>query len=206
MNKLRGDHDTWEGYYRSQPLQNMPWYHPGLDADFAAEFDARKISSGSVLDLCTGPGTQALALAEQGFSVTATDIAETAVKKACEEARGRGLDIIFRHNDILDSKLDTQFDYAIDRGCYHNFRLKLRQAYPEAVAGMLKPGGFLFLKCFSHLEETNEGPYHISPDEIREYFDGFFEVISIRDTRFTGPVGRPHERPPKALFCVMKKR
>lgn len=205
MAKPKGDHSGWESYYRSQPVESMPWFHPGLDPDFDTEIEKLGLAKGSVLDLCTGPGTQALAIAEKGFSVTATDIADTAVRQACEQARERGLDITFRQNDILNSKLDATFDLIIDRGCYHIFPEQYRREYPAAVGNLLNHGGHLLLKCFSDQEPSREGPYHIAPSEIEANFHDLFEVISIRRSLFEGPVGRPHHSPPKALVCVMRR-
>lgn len=204
--RLKGDHKTWESLYRHQAPENLPWFYPGLDPDFSMALSIMDIHSGSVLDLCTGPGTQALALAERGFSVTASDISDTAVRQACEKAHERGFDITFRQNDIFDSRLEKTFDYVIDRGCYHNFRFELRKQYPESVSDMLNPRGYLFLKCFSHLEESMEGPYHIAPEEIQEVFDPLFEVITIKDTVFQSHVAGRNRFEPKALFCVMRRR
>jgi len=205
MAGTKGDHSGWESYYRSQPVESMPWYHPGLDPDFAQEIETIGLTGGAVLDLCTGPGTQAIAVAEKGFSVTATDIADTAVRQACEQARARGLDITFRQNDILDSKLDATFDLVIDRGCYHVFPEQYRRDYPQTVAQLLNLGGYLLLKCFSDLEPNREGPFHISPTEIEDNFQSLFEIVSIRRSLFEGPVGRPRNKPPQALVCVLRR-
>lgn len=206
MGRPIGDHKGWESYYRSQPVEQMPWYHPGLDPDFETEMRHLGISHGTVLDLCTGPGTQAIAIAEKGFSVTATDIADTAVRQACEKARERGLDVTFRQNDILDNKLEGDYDLIIDRGCYHVFPQQYRKAYPKSVAKSLKTGGYLLLKCFSDLQPGSEGPYRIAPAEIEKNFSGLFEVVSIRRTRFEGPVGRLRRDPPQALICVLRRK
>ncbi len=193
----------WDELYRGRDVETLPWFYPGLDPDFAAALEERDLAPGSaVLDLCTGPGTQALAMAERGFSVTAMDIADTAVGQACLEARKQGLDITFRQNDILDNRLEQPFDLVLDRGCYHVFPLERRRQYVPAVAGMLKTGGFLFLKCFSNRETRPEGPYRISPQEIERLFPPLFEVMAIRHTVFQN-VNREPE--PKALFCVMRR-
>jgi cyclopropane fatty-acyl-phospholipid synthase-like methyltransferase len=142
-------------------------------------------------------------MAERGYTVTAMDIAETAVKKACLKAREQGMDITFQQNDILDNRLKQTFDAVFDRGCYHIFALEKRELYVPEVAGLLRSGWFLFLKCFSTREKRSEGPYRISPEEINELFSPLFEVLSVEHTVFQSLNLDPE---PKALFCVMKKR
>ncbi|HDZ59608.1 MAG TPA: class I SAM-dependent methyltransferase, partial [Actinobacteria bacterium] len=156
-----------------------------------------------VLDLCTGPGTQALALAERGLDVTATDISAAAVEKALALAAKRGLKVTFLQNDILDNRLDRRFDLILDRGCFHVFPPEQRDKYVETVAGLLDPGGYLLLKCYSYKEKRKEGPFRLHPDEIRERFSAEFDPVSIRESTFKGD---RHRKPPIALFCVMRKR
>jgi hypothetical protein len=40
----------------------MPWYNENLDSDLEEEFERRKVSKGRILDLGTGPATQAIQL------------------------------------------------------------------------------------------------------------------------------------------------
>lgn len=61
--------------------------------------------------------------------------------------------------------------------------------------------GYLFLKCFSHLETREGGPYRFTPEQIREVFGDRFQVISIEETAYQGTL----EPPPKALFCILQK-
>jgi SAM-dependent methyltransferase len=202
LRKKRED-SRWERLYESQAVETLPWYYPGLDPDFAAALQRYGIDTGEVLDLCTGPGTQAMALAERGFSVTAMDVAGSAVEKACVKAREEGLDIVFHQDDILVSHLDRTFDLVFDRGCFHLFPRGKRRDYVPAVSRLIKPGGYLLLKCFSHLETRPEGPYRIAPREIEELFSPGYDILAIQHTAFTGHNLKP---PPKALFCAMRKR
>ncbi|MFQ6038693.1 MAG: class I SAM-dependent methyltransferase, partial [Candidatus Aminicenantales bacterium] len=73
------------------------------------------IRSGHFLDLGTGPGTQAIALARRGFRVTAIDFSRTAVEKAIALAKKERVGVEFRRDDILSSRLETEFDYILDR-------------------------------------------------------------------------------------------
>jgi hypothetical protein len=71
MNGLRG-FPRWEELYRNDTVEKFPWYWPALDPDLEAALVRYGIWSGTFLDLGTGPGTQAVVLAERGFHVTAS--------------------------------------------------------------------------------------------------------------------------------------
>jgi SAM-dependent methyltransferase len=205
MKRLR-EFPDWEKLYREEKVESMPWFHPGLDPDLDRALRDLKIHSGFALDLGTGPGTQAIALAELGFKVIATDISKAAIKKALIRTRKKGsvqdrLDIEFREDDILSTRLDMEFDFIFDRGCFHVLTPGRRKDYVSVVAGLIKPGGYLFLKCFSYLEKMEGGPYRFTPEEIKKLFNTRFKVLSIKKTRYHGTL-KPL---PLALFCRLQR-
>jgi len=200
MNKQR-EFPDWEQLYREKNIESMPWFNPDLDPDLDQALTKLNLHAGTALDLGTGPGTQAIALAERGFKVTATDISDTAVRHALDKAKEKGLDISFKQDDILNSHLDQEFDFVFDRGCFHVFPPERRQDYVHVVDKLIKPKGYLFLKCFSHLEKREEGPYRFTPEEIKEIFSSRFNVCSIKETVYHGTL----DPLPKALFCVLEK-
>jgi len=105
------DRDYWEQIYQEQAMEATPWYSEDHDPDFERGLKAMQIEAGQLLDIGTGPATQAMALTRMGFTVTATDISATAVEIAKEKAKQQGLDI---------TKLDRQFDVILDRGVFQN--------------------------------------------------------------------------------------
>jgi 2-polyprenyl-3-methyl-5-hydroxy-6-metoxy-1,4-benzoquinol methylase len=191
----------WEQLYRNQDVESMPWFNPELDLDLDEALTNLNLQTGTALDLGTGPGTQAMALAERGFEVTATDLSETAIEKALAKAKEKNLDISFRQDDILNSKLDQKFDFVLDRGCFHVLPPEQRQNYIRVVDNLIKPKGYLFLKCFSHLETREAGPYRFTPEEIQDIFSSRFNVSSVKETVYYGTL----EALPRALFCVLEK-
>lgn len=198
----RREFPNWEKLYVEQAVETMPWFHPELDSDLEGALEKLSIDTGSFLDLGTGPGTQAMALAERGFRVTGTDISETAVRKAEAAAAEKGLDLVFMADDILSTGLKKKFDNVFDRGCFHVLDPEKRGEYARLVAELLEPGGYLFLKTFS-IEETMEGgPYRFTPEEIREVFSKRFEVVSIEKSIFRGTLAEF----PKALFSILRKK
>ena len=192
----------WETLYKDQDVEKMPWYHPMLDHDFERILKERHILNGAVLDLGTGPGTQAIALAERGFKVVATDISESAIKKAAETIRGKGLAIDFRRDDIVETKLGETFDIILDRGCFHVLEESKRATYVRHLDHLLKKGGFLLLKTFSAKESMQDGPHRFTPQDIREIFTPGFTICSAEESFFMGN----HKPDPCALFCVIQKQ
>ncbi len=191
----------WEQYYSDQAIESMPWFYPDLDPDLAQALDHLGLSEGRVLDLGTGPGTQAIALSRRGFDVTAADLSASAVAGAEARAAAQGVAIRFQQDDILKSKLIGPFDLIFDRGCFHVIDPARRPDYVRAVHGFLRPGGCFFLKCFSVKQPGIEGPHRFSPDDIRGIFGTAFTVESIIDTIYQGTL----EVKPQALFCTLRR-
>jgi cyclopropane fatty-acyl-phospholipid synthase-like methyltransferase len=191
----------WEKLYQEQEIESMPWFNPELDEDLENALDEIGLQRGSALDLGTGPGTQAVELARRGFTVTATDISEAAISLASEKAQKQRLEITWKQDDILDTRLDRQFDLIFDRGCFHVLAPERREDYVRIVSGLLKTGGYLFLKCFSRLQPGEQGPYRFTPEQIREIFGSRLSVLSIKETVYQGTL----DPLPRALFCAMRR-
>ena len=200
MNQQR-EFPDWEQLYQDKDVESMPWFNPDLDPDLDQALTQLNLHSSTALDIGTGPGTQAMALAERGFKVTATDLSATGIQKAQTIAQEKGLDISWKQDDILNSTLEQEFDFVFDRGCFHVFPPDRRQDYLRVVSSLVKPNGYLFLKCFSHLETREEGPYRFTAAEIEEIFSSQFDVLSVKETIYQGT----RSPQPQALFCVLQK-
>src|SRR5262245_41800611 len=191
----------WEELYQEREVESMPWFNPELDDDLESALDELALQRGSALDLGTGPGTQAIELARRGFAVTATDISEAAIRLASEKTQKQGIEIAWKQDDILDTRLDRQFDLIFDRGCFHVLAPERREDYVRIVSDLLKTGGYLFLKCFSRLQPGEQGPYRFTPEQIRETFGSRLSVLSIKETVYQGTL----DPLPRALFCTMRR-
>lgn len=193
--------EDWDRLYRREDAERLPWTVLDLDPDVAAALERVNLA-GRVLDLGTGLGTQAIALARRGLSVVGTDISHAAVAAARDRAAREGVDVDFRQDDILVSLLDGGFDAILDRGCFHAIDPASREEYDAAIRRLLQPAGWLFLKVFSYMEEGADGPYRFTRAEICQHFEPSFEVVAIADTVFQGTV----DPPPQALFCVLRRK
>jgi 2-polyprenyl-3-methyl-5-hydroxy-6-metoxy-1,4-benzoquinol methylase len=192
---------SWEATYQHQAVETMPWFYPELDDDLRLALAQLGVQRGSALDLGTGPGTQAIQLAQLGFDVTAVDISESAIRRARDTAADSGLAITWQQDDILATRLAGQFDLIFDRGCFHVLPAERRQEYISTVAGLLKPGAYFFLKCFSQLQPGTDGPHRFTPEQIRELFGRHLQVRSVEETVYQGTL----DPLPRALFCVLQR-
>ncbi|MFY0532576.1 class I SAM-dependent methyltransferase [Nannocystis pusilla] len=192
----------WETLYRQQPGETLPWYYADLDPDLATALRDHGLARGRLLDLGTGPGTQAIALAARGFEATGSDLSATAVAKATALAQAHGVPVTFVQDDVLASRLTGSFDAVFDRGCFHVIAPARRDTYVDAVARRLAAGGLLLLKTFSKLQPGDSGPHRFSPDEIRTIFASRFELLSATETVYQGTL----DPLPKALFSVLRRR
>jgi ubiquinone/menaquinone biosynthesis C-methylase UbiE len=123
---------SWDSLYKSQKVQTMPWYNENLDTDLEEELERRKITKGRILDLGTGPATQAIQLSKRGLKVTGSDISEAAINRAREVYANHNNNIDFIIDDILNSKIDDKnFDYVFDRAAFMSYQLKRGQLISE---------------------------------------------------------------------------
>lgn len=199
------DFPDWDNLYSNQKVETMPWYNEQLDSDLEEELERRKVSKGRILDLGTGPATQAIQLAKRGLEVTGSDVSDAAINraKAVYGHNNKDTKISFTVDDILNSKMeDKMFDYVFDRGCFHVLPIEKRPVYVSEINRILDDKGILFLKCFSTKEPRQEGPYKFSENEIRQLFGNGFVIISVKDTVYQGTLNPL----PRALFVVMNKR
>lgn len=102
-----------------------------------------------------------------------------------------------------------RFDTVIDSGLFHVFGDDDRRRYVEGLATVLKPGGRLFLLCFSDEEPGTQGPRRVSKDELHAAFDQGWVIEYIEPSRYEV---RPDlkgiafsEGGPKAWFVVVQR-
>jgi 2-polyprenyl-3-methyl-5-hydroxy-6-metoxy-1,4-benzoquinol methylase len=191
---------SWEELYRNDTVEKLPWYWPTLDPDLQEALRRRAITSGRALDQGTGPGTQAIALAQLGFTVTAADVSPAAIAYAERKAKAAGAQATFVQDDVLATRLAGPFDVVFDRGCFHVLEGPQRDAYVQTMRKLVAPSGWLFLKTFSHRQPGDFGPHRFAPEQLRTIFGGSFEVVEILDTVYQGQL----DPFPLALFATMR--
>jgi cyclopropane fatty-acyl-phospholipid synthase-like methyltransferase len=135
---------------------------------------------GHFLDAGCGTGEHALLAASRGLDAVGVDAAPTAIARAEEKARQRGLDARFVVADALDlPSLGESFDTVVDCGLFHVFGNDDRARYVRSLSGAVSPGGRVFLLCFSDRQPGDWGPRRVTQTELRESFTDGWEVDSV---------------------------
>ena len=197
------DRSTFESAYAGQP----PWEIGRPQKMF---LNAAHRITGSLLDAGCGSGENALYFASQGRKVTGIDFLAEPINRAKQKAAERGLTATFLVMDALALKeLPEVFDNVIDSGLFHVFSDEERRRYVEGLASVIKPGGRLFLLCFSDDEPGEQGPRRVSRREIEDAFADSWLIESIEPSRFEV---RPDLKDirfspggPKAWFVVVRR-
>jgi cyclopropane fatty-acyl-phospholipid synthase-like methyltransferase len=198
------DRSTFESAYAGQ----APWDIGKPQKPFVNVADQ---ITGSVLDAGCGTGDTALFLAGRGCQVTGIDFLDVPIQRAQRKATERGVQVTFLVKDALTLKDWTErFDNVIDSGLFHVFSDEDRRPYVEGLATVLKPGGRLFLMCFSDEEPGTQGPRRVSKKELHAAFAKGWAIESIEPVQvevrpdlkdFTFSEGGP-----KAWFVVVRRQ
>jgi SAM-dependent methyltransferase len=172
------DRDTFESAYAGQ----APW---DIGKPQRALMDVADQITGSVLDAGCGTGENALYFAQRGHPVKGIDFLREPIRRAKQKNVQRGLSATFLVLDALALEdLPELFDTVIDSGLFHVFSDPDRRHYVAGLATILKPGGRLFLLCFSDHEPGTHGPRRVSAQEIRDAFAEGWTVQSIEPSRY----------------------
>ncbi len=156
----------WDASYRDGPA---PW-DIGHPQPAIVRLASEGGCAGAVLDAGCGTGENALHVATLGLSVLGCDVAETALAMAREKARSRGLAAEFVRADALRlERLGRGFETVLDCGLFHTFDRTERPAYVASLASVTRPGGTLYVLCFSDAG-PDTGPHPVSEDELRAAF------------------------------------
>jgi SAM-dependent methyltransferase len=201
--------NTWDASYTAE--MPPPWDLGRPQPAFVGLAESGLLT-GRVLDVGCGTGEQALLAASHGAEATGVDLSPTAIERARAKAADRGLHVRFEVADALDpgqlaasvgplgpsagtldtfvGQLDPSVDVIIDSGVFHVFSDDDRPRYVASLASVLRPGGALYLMCFSDRQPGDFGPRRVRQDELRASFSDGWAVQSITaDTFEIRPMG-----------------
>lgn len=164
----------------------------------------------SVLSVADGEGRNSVWMAEQGCTVTATEISPVALEKAAKLARARSVTVDFLLADILNWVWPhAEFDAVV--GIFIQFATAAER--PRQLAGMkqaVKSGGLLFLEGYTpkQLEYRTGGPSAVenlyTAEMLRELFADW-EIISLREHEDTISEGSAHSGRSALIDLVARK-
>jgi SAM-dependent methyltransferase len=141
--------------------------------------------TGQVLDAGCGTGEQTLLAASSGADALGVDASPLAIEQARGKAATRGIKARFEVADALRlAELGLTFDTVIDSGLFHVFDDDDRARYVASLASVLRPGGRLYLMCFSDRQPGTFGPRRVTQDELRAAFGDGWTIIAIQADTF----------------------
>lgn len=185
--------------WQSDKLHHLPWYSVHMDQDLIEAIGFWAGLPGRFIELGCGTGMVSARLASIGYDTLGIDISEPLIERARAVFERNNPRLAYDVADVTKSlQRFGQFDYAFDRGCFHQLSQSDQANYVRNVSEIIKPGGKFFLKIFSSLEPDSWGPTRFSNSEIASLFSDGFRVIEQLTTSFESTL--THD--PKALFSV----
>jgi len=193
-------------YQKSYESGYTPWDAGQPDFNLIETVINHPIPGCKVLDIGCGTGDNSIWLAQQGFKVIGTDVADIALDKAKEKASQAKVQCDFRIIDFLKNKIEgAPFGFIFDRGCFHSFGSEDdRIRFAQNAADHLEQAG-LWLTIVGNADDDRQGrpgPPQRSAKDIVLAVEPYFEILALQTTRF----GSKRSNPPRAWRCLMQKR
>jgi SAM-dependent methyltransferase len=146
---------------------------------------AQGLLAGQVLDAGCGTGEHTLLAASSGADALGVDGSALAIEQARGKAAARGIKARFQVADALNlPDLGLSFEVVIDSGLFHVFDDDSRARYVTSLASALRPGGRLYLMCFSDRQPGAGGPRRVSQDELYAAFADGWVISAIQADTF----------------------
>jgi SAM-dependent methyltransferase len=187
----------WDQRYQTG---DMPWEKGAPAPPLLEWLQTRGALHGKILVPGCGYGNdvRAIAAVSPDAKVVGLDISALAIKRAREfPIAGQE---VYQLGDLLSLGQDFsgEFQWVFEHTCFCAMDPQLRAAYVCAIAGALRPRGFLlaifFLNPWDEGEDPAEGgpPFGVSITELDQLFEPAFEQIEERHPRcsFPGREGR----------------
>ncbi len=133
-----------------------PWDTGVSPPELAAFLEAAE--PGRALDLGSGPGTNLVTMARDGWEVVGVDFALISVIQARLKLHRAGCDGRVIWGDVTgDPDVEGPFDLVLDMGCYHGLSDTGRKAYHHNLRDWLGPGGSYLLYAHRKTPYSSHG-------------------------------------------------
>lgn len=133
-----------------------------------------QVGRGRALVVGCGYGDDAAWLAANGWSVTAFDIAPSAVRVAQERFAGNGVEFVAADLLALPDEWRSAYDLVVEIFTLQVLPDEMRAQAFAALRAVLRPGGALFAHCRLREPEDPRGdfPWPLTPDQVRSGLAG----------------------------------
>jgi cyclopropane fatty-acyl-phospholipid synthase-like methyltransferase len=139
------DHDYWDEIWNGDRAAAMSTSAPNPHL----QAQVRGLTPGTAIDAGCGAGAEAIWLAEQGWTVTAADIAHEALAYGRERATAAGVAdrLDWVQADLSTWQPDTQYDLVTTHYAHPNIP---QLAFYQRIAAWVAPGGTLLVVGHLH--------------------------------------------------------
>jgi ubiquinone/menaquinone biosynthesis C-methylase UbiE len=177
----------WDERYREG---TTPWDSGLPSAELRRVVGEQLIAPCRVLEPGCGTGTNAIWLAQQGFSVTAVDCSELALERAREKADDAGVSVDWICADVTQlSTPDEPFPFVFDRGCFHCIRRDLPTDLQATLRNVTATGTRYLVLTGNANERREHGPPSLTENELRTELAELFDIEFLREFHFEDPGG-----------------
>lgn len=201
------------GFTRIYAEGNPPWEIGKPQQPFV---DVSDKVTGPVLDCGCGTGSTSLFFAARGLQVTGIDFVEEAIQQAQTKAKELNLSVEFMVKDAMTlDEWDKSFASIIDSGLFHvcDKDETILQKYLKGLTHVLKPGGHLYLFCFSD-KMAPLGVEGMTQQELYSTFANGWEIESLELVRGESNPAFVAEFPewdsnngePKMWFAIIRRK
>jgi len=198
---------NWNERYSTK---QTPWDSGKHSIELERVLNERPINPCRMLEIGCGTGTNAIFLAQRGFTMTAIDVSSLAVEQAKAKAQKAGVKIDFRVANILEnSDLGGPFDLVFDRGVYHHLRTVDLWGFQNALSRLTKSGShYLTLagNANDRITPPDGGPPVVRTLEICSELTSLFDLVQLREFTFNGIVVEGKPVSPLAWSALFRRR
>lgn len=189
--------EQWEKIYENK---RTPWNTETAEPYLSKLVEDGKVKAGRAIDIGCGTGNESIYLATKGFEVTGIDISEKAVSAARRKAKESNVNCSFITANVLEIPLNQQYDFVLDRACFHFLDPSERQKYIDNIGSLLKPNG-TFLLIVSSDQESPKNTYQLSKEDIHDLFSNLFDIQNVELVTL-----ETHKEKAKPYICLMKRK
>ncbi len=195
MSDVGGDEVGFEELYAQagQDLEAVPWAllaaHPAL----VSWLDRQPVPGGqTALVIGCGYGDDAEELCRCGYRVTAFDIAPTAIARCRERFPDSEVEYAVADLFALPAEWRAGFDLVVEIRTLQSLPPGRRAAATRAVAGMVRPGGRLWLRCLGRADDepVSERPWPVSRQELGGFGRAGLDQLEFREEPLAAGRGR----------------
>ncbi len=144
------------------------------------EFLLKHKKSGTVLDLGTGEGRNALFLAKHGFNVTAVDISREGIKKLERLALENKVRINTFVKDIRNFNFSENYDIILSFATLHFLEKEEIERVIKKIKEHTSYNGFNVITVFTEENPNKNFSYLFKRNELKKYYSDW-EILGYKE-------------------------